>query len=95
MSTAVRKRTVPLPGPRRTAVIVAGLVAGLLLCTLLAAGIGAYRIPLGDTLASLGHRLGLGGHALDRVPESVLWNVRLPGWCWPCWSAARSAARAP
>jgi hypothetical protein len=29
-------------------------------------------------LASVQHRLGLGGGALDRVPESVLWNVRFP-----------------
>ncbi|MFD9593237.1 FecCD family ABC transporter permease [Kitasatospora sp. NPDC059973] len=78
MSTAVRKKALALPGPRRTAVITAGLAAALVLCALLAAGIGAYRIPLGDILASFGHRLGLGGHPLDRVPESVLWNVRLP-----------------
>ncbi|MEV6973961.1 iron ABC transporter permease [Kitasatospora sp. NPDC093806] len=62
----------------RTTLITLGLAAALLLCALLAAGIGAYRIPLGDILASAAHRLGLGGHPLDRVPESVLWNVRLP-----------------
>ncbi|WP_405005189.1 FecCD family ABC transporter permease [Kitasatospora purpeofusca] len=64
--------------PGRTTLLTVGLAAALVLCAVLAAGIGAYRIPLGDILASFGHRLGLGGHELDRVPESVLWNVRLP-----------------
>ncbi|MFG2821172.1 FecCD family ABC transporter permease [Kitasatospora sp. NPDC048365] len=64
--------------PRRPALLLTALAAALLLCALLAAGIGAYRIPTADVLASLAHRLGLGGHPLDRVPESVLWNVRLP-----------------
>ncbi|MFJ8436844.1 FecCD family ABC transporter permease [Kitasatospora sp. NPDC094019] len=64
--------------PARTTLLTVGLATALVLFALLAAGIGAYRIPLGDILASFGHRLGLGGHALDRVPESVLWNVRLP-----------------
>ncbi|MGC5397718.1 FecCD family ABC transporter permease [Streptomyces sp. DT20] len=73
----------PAPAPprarRTTAVtLTAGLLAALVLCALLSAGLGAYSIPLGDVLASVQHRIGLGGHALDRVGESVLWNVRLP-----------------
>ncbi|WP_412079327.1 iron chelate uptake ABC transporter family permease subunit [Streptomyces xanthophaeus] len=59
-------------------VLTLALVAALLLLALLSAGVGAYRIPTGDVLASLQHRLGLGGAPLDRVGESVLWNVRLP-----------------
>ncbi|MBO0916065.1 FecCD family ABC transporter permease [Streptomyces laculatispora] len=67
------------PARRSTAVtLTVGLVAALVVCCLLSAGLGAYRIPLGDVLASVQHRTGLGGHALDRVGESVLWNVRLP-----------------
>ncbi|MEU1278922.1 iron ABC transporter permease [Streptomyces sp. NPDC005805] len=71
------------PGRRRTAhgsawALTVGLVAALVVVALASAGIGAYRIPLGDILASIGHRIGLGGHALDRVGESVLWNVRFP-----------------
>ncbi|MGW0960957.1 FecCD family ABC transporter permease [Streptomyces gelaticus] len=68
------------PKPRRSSsfALAAGLLAALLMCCLLSAGLGAYRIPLGDVLASVQHRLGLGGAALDRVGESVLWNVRLP-----------------
>ncbi|MFD5751344.1 FecCD family ABC transporter permease [Streptomyces sp. NPDC127033] len=70
------------PGTRRrpgaTALLTAGLVGGLVVLCLLSAGIGAYHIPLGDVLASLQHRAGLGGAPLDRVGESVLWNVRLP-----------------
>ncbi|ARZ70393.1 iron ABC transporter permease [Streptomyces sp. HU2014] len=63
---------------RRTALLTAGLVAALLFAALLSAGVGAYDIPLGDVLGSVLHRLGLGGAALDRVGESVLWDVRLP-----------------
>ncbi|MFE5095091.1 FecCD family ABC transporter permease [Streptomyces sp. NPDC056638] len=68
------------PKPRRSApfALTAGLLAALVVCALLSAGLGAYRIPLGDVLGSVQHRLGLGGAALDRVGESVLWNVRLP-----------------
>ncbi|MFF0275238.1 FecCD family ABC transporter permease [Streptomyces sp. NPDC004330] len=67
---AARRRTAPL--------LTAALLAVLLLLALLSAGIGAYEIPLGDVLASVQHRVGLGGHALDRTAESVLWNIRLP-----------------
>ncbi|MFF9505591.1 FecCD family ABC transporter permease [Streptomyces sp. NPDC014724] len=68
------------PGPRRSTglALAGGLLAALVVCCLLSAGLGAYSIPLGDVLASVQHRLGLGGAALDRVGESVLWNVRLP-----------------
>ncbi|WP_425505663.1 FecCD family ABC transporter permease [Streptomyces typhae] len=67
-------------GTRRGApyLLTVALAAALVLLALLSAGIGAYDIPLGDVLASVRHRVGLGGHALDRVGESVLWNVRLP-----------------
>ncbi|MFE6494932.1 FecCD family ABC transporter permease [Streptomyces sp. NPDC057748] len=66
--------------PRRSPsfALTAGLLTALLLCCLLSAGLGAYSIPLGDVLGSVQHRLGLGGAELDRVGESVLWNVRLP-----------------
>ncbi|EST22240.1 ABC transporter permease [Streptomyces niveus NCIMB 11891] len=56
----------------------AALLGVLLLLALLSAGLGAYDIPLGDVLSSVRHRMGIGGAALERVPESVLWNVRLP-----------------
>lgn len=61
-----------------TWLLTAGLLGGLLVLCLLSAGLGAYDIPLGDVLSSVRHRIGLGGAALERVPESVLWNVRLP-----------------
>ncbi|WP_371615630.1 FecCD family ABC transporter permease [Streptomyces sp. NBC_00454] len=68
-----------IPGRRRTPVLLTGgLLAVLVLLALVSAGVGAYGIPLGDVLGSVQHRLGLGGAALDRVGESVLWNVRLP-----------------
>ncbi|WP_420714965.1 FecCD family ABC transporter permease [Streptomyces sp. WM6372] len=72
------------PGPAEAPVartgplLVAGLVIVLAGLALVSAGVGAYGIPVGDVLGSVQHRLGLGGAALDRVGESVLWNVRLP-----------------
>lgn len=68
----------PRPRRGRSTVLTVSLLAVLLLLSLLSAGIGAYEIPLGDVLASVQHRIGLGGHALDRTAESVLWNIRLP-----------------
>ncbi|MET8980460.1 iron ABC transporter permease [Streptomyces sp. NPDC004539] len=55
-----------------------GLVVALGVLVPVAAGVGAYPIPLGDVLSSVGHRVGLWGGELDRVAESVLWNVRFP-----------------
>ncbi|WP_406387764.1 MULTISPECIES: FecCD family ABC transporter permease [unclassified Streptomyces] len=65
--------------PRRTgAWLAVGLVVALGGLALVSAGVGAYGIPVGEVLGSVQHRLGLGGAPLDRVGESVLWNVRLP-----------------
>ncbi|MFF0053254.1 FecCD family ABC transporter permease [Streptomyces microflavus] len=65
--------------PRSKAfVLTVGLSLALLVGCLLSAAIGAYSIPIGDVLASVQHRIGIGGRPLDRVGESVLWNVRLP-----------------
>ncbi|MBD0837238.1 iron ABC transporter permease [Streptomyces sp. TRM68416] len=58
--------------------LTAGLVVALLVLVPVAAGIGAYPVPVGDVLASVQHRIGPGGRELDRVAESVLWNVRFP-----------------
>ncbi|MEU1176405.1 iron ABC transporter permease [Streptomyces sp. NPDC005820] len=55
-----------------------GLVAALLVLVPAAGAFGAYAIPVGDVLASVQHHLGPGGRELDRVAESVLWNVRFP-----------------
>ncbi|MFE7586335.1 FecCD family ABC transporter permease [Streptomyces gardneri] len=68
----------PAPRRGRSTVLTLSLLAALLLLSLLSAGIGAYEIPLGDVLASVQYRIGLGGHALDRTAESVLWDIRLP-----------------
>ncbi|WP_445402909.1 FecCD family ABC transporter permease [Streptomyces sp. LE64] len=74
------KTTERAPVRRRGAApaLTVGLVVALLVTALVSAGTGAYHIPLADVLGSVQHRLGLGGAALDRVGESVLWNVRLP-----------------
>ncbi|MGC9541146.1 FecCD family ABC transporter permease [Streptomyces sp. UG1] len=58
--------------------LTAGMGVALVALVPVAAGIGAYPIPVGDVLASIQHRIGLGGGELDRVAESVLWNVRFP-----------------
>ncbi|WP_374192975.1 FecCD family ABC transporter permease [Streptomyces sp. AV19] len=71
--TAGRRRTRSVP-----ALLGIGMTGALVLACLASAGIGAYDIPLGDVVGSLLHRVGLGGAELDRVGESVLWNVRLP-----------------
>ena len=69
------------PPARRRGVpwlLTAGLVAALVVLVPVAAHTGAYAVPVGDVIASVQHRLGLGGTELDRVAESVLWNVRFP-----------------
>ncbi|MFD8049356.1 FecCD family ABC transporter permease [Streptomyces chartreusis] len=68
------------PRRRHTAawLLTVGMGLGLLVLVPVAAGIGAYPIPVGDVLASIQHKVGLGGGELDRVAESVLWNVRFP-----------------
>ncbi|MFD5302360.1 MULTISPECIES: FecCD family ABC transporter permease [Streptomyces] len=70
----------PPPRARRTTawLLTGALTAGLLVLIPAAAGTGAYPIPVGDVLGSVVHRTGLGGTELDRVAESVLWNVRFP-----------------
>ncbi|AZS87643.1 iron ABC transporter permease [Streptomyces griseoviridis] len=69
------------PGERRrstTRLLTAGLLLALLALVPVAASMGAYPVPVTDVLASVQHRIGLGGTGLDRVAESVLWNVRFP-----------------
>ncbi|WUO26495.1 iron ABC transporter permease [Streptomyces sp. NBC_00287] len=69
----------PTRSPRSAAgLLTVGLVVALVVLVPVAAGIGAYPVPVGDVLASVQHRIGLGGAELDRVAESVLWNVRFP-----------------
>jgi iron complex transport system permease protein len=79
--TALQRTTAGAPTrSRRTTarLLTAALAAALLVLVPVAAGTGAYPVPVGDVLASVQHRLGLGGTGLDRVAESVLWNVRFP-----------------
>ncbi|WP_128983384.1 FecCD family ABC transporter permease [Streptomyces roseicoloratus] len=76
-SPTPQRRQVPR-GRARSLLLASVLVGALPALALLSAGIGAYEIPIGDVLGSVQHRLGLGGQALDRTAESVLWNIRLP-----------------
>ncbi|MGV9457146.1 FecCD family ABC transporter permease [Streptomyces sp. NPDC003635] len=74
-----RAAAAPARRPRTAAwLLTVGLVAALVALVPVAAGIGAYPVPVGDVLSSVQHRIGLGGAELDRVAESVLWNVRFP-----------------
>ncbi|MFD3791487.1 FecCD family ABC transporter permease [Streptomyces cyaneofuscatus] len=75
---AAEAKAAPKSPRSKAFVLTAGLSLALLTGCLLSAAIGAYSIPIGDVLGSLQHRIGLGGQPLDRVGESVLWNVRLP-----------------
>ncbi|MDO0915462.1 iron ABC transporter permease [Streptomyces sp. DT2A-34] len=70
----------PPPRRRHTAawLLTVGMSVALLALVPVAAGIGAYPIRVGDVLASVQHKVGLGGGESDRVAESVLWNVRFP-----------------
>ncbi|MBC3983014.1 iron ABC transporter permease [Streptomyces sp. AC536] len=79
-SAAARPPSPTVAGRRRAraAALTGGLVVALVTLCLVAAGTGAYDIPIGDVARSALHRVGLGGAPLDRVGESVLWNVRLP-----------------
>jgi iron complex transport system permease protein len=72
---ATRSRTHTLT---RKTLLTLTLTATLLAITLASTTTGAYHIPAPDILASTAHRAHLGGHPLPRVPESVLWDVRLP-----------------
>lgn len=75
---AARAKAAPKSPRSKAFVLTVGLSLALLVGCLLSAAIGAYSIPIGDVLASVQHRIGIGGQPLDRVGESVLWNVRLP-----------------
>jgi len=66
-----RRRTVP-------ALLGLGLTAALALGVLVSASSGAFPIPLGDIVSSIGHRLGLGGSPVEGTGESVLWHIRFP-----------------
>ncbi|MEU6860562.1 iron ABC transporter permease [Glycomyces sp. NPDC046736] len=55
-----------------------GLTALLALGVLVSASNGAFAIPFGDIVSSIGHRLGLGGSPVEGTGESVLWNIRFP-----------------
>ncbi|HEY1175816.1 MAG TPA: iron ABC transporter permease [Phytomonospora sp.] len=69
----------PARGRRgRAAVLTAAMAAGLVAVALVSGILGAYEIPLPDLLSSVLHRAGLGGRELDRVAESVLWDIRFP-----------------
>jgi len=62
----------------RATLLTVVMLAALITVSLISAGYGAYPIPIGDIVSSLWNRIGIGGHALERVAESVLWDIRFP-----------------
>lgn len=70
-STQPRQMTRPL-------VLTVSLLGALLLGVVISAGTGAYHIPSGDVIASILHRLGVGGAPVESYGEDVLWNIRFP-----------------
>jgi len=63
---------------RRTMVLYAGLIVGLVVATLVSSGSGQLQIPLDEMLGSIAHRLGLDIGPMPSHPqgEYTLWNVR-------------------
>jgi iron complex transport system permease protein len=70
-----RERRRPARGP----LLMVGLGIALIVTVLVAAGVGAYDIPLGQVISSVLHRIGIDvGSRPDNLGESVLWDVRFP-----------------
>lgn len=63
----------------RNAAVMISLSTVLFGLCLLAAGVGAYRIPPSSILESIAQKAGvLSGAAPTELADSVLWNIRLP-----------------
>jgi iron complex transport system permease protein len=61
------------------ALLIGGLVVGLVAACVAGVAIGAFSIPLTDIGGSLLHRLGLDvGPVPEPVADSVLWEIRVP-----------------
>lgn len=67
---------------RRTkiTVLATGLVIALFVLLILSAANGQLKLPAGEVLSSLLHKLGLGGSPVTSHPqgESALWTIRFP-----------------
>ena len=79
--TALSQR--PTPGTLgrhlRATLLISGLSVGLVVVSVIAAGMGAYPIPAGQVAASLLDAVGVRIGALpDQIARTVLWDVRLP-----------------
>lgn len=68
------------PADRRAAVVIALLLIGLVGAGIVAAGVGQLRVPPGEVVGSLLHRLGLDVGSTPSHPrgDAALWNVRFP-----------------
>lgn len=68
------------PPATRTTVLIIVLVVLLVVLTMVAAGIGQMRIPPGEVLSSVLHRIGLawGTPPAAENAESALWIIRFP-----------------
>ncbi|GAA4034131.1 iron ABC transporter permease [Allokutzneria multivorans] len=63
----------------RPAPLLLVLAIALVVVALLATGVGAYQIPVGQILGSVLHKIGIDtGHLPDHLGERTLWEVRFP-----------------
>lgn len=78
-SAAPSQRRPERTSVRRAVLVLAGLAAVLVGACVAGAALGAFPVPVGEVLASIGRRVGVvGGTAADPTAESVLWEIRFP-----------------
>ena len=72
------QRTTPRHGGNHAMELLA-LAVFLLVSVLAGLALGAYSVPLGEVLGTIGRQLGfVPGNAADPLAESVLWEIRFP-----------------
>lgn len=66
--------------PSRSRVIVVATVAalGVLAVSVIGLGVGPFQLSVTAIVSDVAHHLGLGGHSLDELSSTVLWQLRAP-----------------
>jgi iron complex transport system permease protein len=59
-------------------IVLGGLSVLLVAVCLVAAAIGAYRVPLSEVIGAVARRLGAGGAPADPMADELLWEIRFP-----------------
>ena len=68
----------PARRSRRPMLLITGMAGALVVAGVLSAGVGAYHLDTDAIIGSILDRLHLGGQPLDRIGDSVLWDIRFP-----------------